>query len=54
MRDVYFDVSSWPDYGSLTSQETGTLPETNMPIRRQGNATLATSRSGNPFPQMWR
>ena len=25
-RDVYFDVSSWPDYGSLTSQETGTLP----------------------------
>jgi cysteinyl-tRNA synthetase len=26
MRDVYFDVSSWPDYGSLTSQETGTLP----------------------------
>ncbi len=23
--DVYFDVSSWPDYGSLTSQETGTL-----------------------------
>ena len=23
--DVYFDVSSWPDYGSLTSQEHGTL-----------------------------
>ena len=43
--DVYFDVRSWPEYGSLTTSRSTTWSPPRTPTRA-ASATRATSRCG--------